>query len=641
MKDFFKTVAGKTLLFLSCTISVILCIVSLAGILFYAEEDFYINDQKTLEERYISSKIVNDLYSEVYEAALGGSEEMIVKQDIGNLVFRIRKEKEDETVSCSESAQNVDAWTYSFRFIGIYDKQGDLSEIYRSDFDPVTEEEGSADSEAFLADAYIRKGTGISDFYSLESGFFDTIYKLRYAVFYILAVSVLILIISFISLMCVSGRRKQEGLFPGPLHKIPFDLLVAVWIAILFIGILLIGEVFRFDLMQLLFALILGVFFIASFIGLCMSFAVRIKAKDLISTSFTYRFLEKTILVLRMILKLIGRLLSGLTELIKAIPLSWKVLSVFTLISLAELVFFENRAEWMWLLTKTVLFLALTYLCLCMHKLLKSGENLAGGDLSYHVDTGKMILDLKRHGDDLNSIASGMAIAVDERMKSERMKTELITNVSHDIKTPLTSIINYADLIAKQEDVSDTVKEYTDVLVRQSKRLKRLLEDLVEASKAASGSLEVELSPCDASIFIDQCVGEYEERLKQNDLTLIAVKPQERVEILADPRRMQRVFDNLMNNICKYSLPSTRVYLSLEKNDGQAIISFKNTSKDQLNISPEELLERFKRGDSSRNSEGNGLGLSIAKSLTELQNGTLDLSIDGDLFKITLSFPLR
>ena len=637
MKDFFKTVAGKTLLFLSCTVTVMLCLVSLLGILFYAEEDFYINDQKTLEERYISSKIVNDLYPEVFEAAQNGNEEMIRKPDIGNLVFRIRKEKDDETVSSSASAQNVDVWTYSFRFIGSYDEQGQLNEIYRSDLDPVSDDTNAA----FLADAYIKKGTGISDFYSLESGYFDTVYKLRYAVFYILAASLLTSIISFISLMCVSGRRKQEGLYPGPLHKIPFDLLLAVWIGVLVSGIFLIGEVFRLDLLQLLLALILIVFFIVSFIGLCMSFAVHIKAKDLVLTSFTCRFLQQTVLVLRILCKLIGKLVSGTTELIKAVPLSWKVLSIFTLFSVAELLFLEQRVEWMWLLTKIALFLILTYLCLCMHKLLKGGERLAGGDLTYKVDTGKMILDLKRHGDDLNSIASGMAIAVDERLKSERMKTELITNVSHDIKTPLTSIINYADLIAKQEGVSDTVKEYSDVLVRQSQRLKRLLEDLVEASKAASGSLEVDLSPCDASIFIDQCVGEYEERLKKNDLTLIAVKPEERVEILADPRRMQRVFDNLMNNICKYSLPSTRVYLSLTKTKDQAVISFKNTSKDQLNISPDELLERFKRGDSSRNSEGNGLGLSIAKSLTELQNGTLDLSIDGDLFKITLSFPLR
>ena len=638
MKDFFKTVAGKTLLFLSCTVTVMLCLVSLLGILFYAEEDFYINDQKTLEERYISSKIVNDLYPEVFEAVQSGNEEMIRKPDIGNLVFRIRKEKDDETVSSSASAQNVDVWTYSFRFIGSYDEQGQLNEIYRSDLDPVSDDDTYA---AFLADAYIKKGTGISDFYSLESGYFDTVYKLRYAVFYILAVSLLTSIISFISLMCVSGRRKQEGLYPGPLHKIPFDLLLAVWIGVLVSGIFLIGEVFRLDLLQLLLALILIVFFIVSFIGLCMSFAVHIKAKDLVSTSFTCRFLQQTVLALRILCKLSGRLFSGTTELIKAVPLSWKVLSVFTLLSVAELLFLEQRAEWMWLLTKTVLFLILIYLCLCMHKLLKGGERLAGGDLTYQVDTGKMIFDLKRHGYDLNSIASGMAIAVDERLKSERMKTELITNVSHDIKTPLTSIINYADLIAKQEGVSDTVKEYSDVLVRQSQRLKRLLEDLVEASKAVSGSLEVDLSPCDASIFIDQCVGGYEERLKQNDLTLIADKPQERVEILADPRRMQRVFDNLMSNICKYSLPSTRVYLSLTKTEDQAVISFKNTSKDQLNISPDELLERFKRGDSSRNSEGNGLGLSIAKSLTELQNGTLDLSIDGDLFKITLSFPLR
>ena len=248
--------------------------------------------------------------------------------------------------------------------------------------------------------------------------------------------------------------------------------------------------------------------------------------------------------------------------------------------------------------------------------------------------------DLKKQGEDLNSIASGMSLAVEKQLKSERMKTELITNVSHDIKTPLTSIINYADLIGKEPCENAKITEYAEVLVRQSVRLKRLIEDLVEASKASTGNLEVCLQPCDASVFLIQADGEYEEKLKKADLTLVVQQSESEIRILADGRRMWRVFDNLMNNICKYAQPGTRVYLILEKKEKKAVITFKNTSREALNISEEELMERFVRGDSSRNTEGNGLGLSIARSLTELQKGTMNIQIDGDLFKAVLEFPV-
>jgi signal transduction histidine kinase len=235
-----------------------------------------------------------------------------------------------------------------------------------------------------------------------------------------------------------------------------------------------------------------------------------------------------------------------------------------------------------------------------------------------------------------------MITAVAEKMKSERMKTELITNVSHDIKTPLTSIINYADLIGKERTDNDNIKEYTEVLLRQSERLKRLIEDLVEASKASTGNLEVELAPCEASMFITQIAGEYEEKLEKSGLTLVTKINCDSIKIMADGRRMLRVFDNLMNNICKYALENSRVYLSLDAQENNLVmITFKNTSKAELDMSPEELMERFVRGDQSRNTEGNGLGLSIARSLTELQGGTFDISIDGDLFKVILTFPAK
>lgn len=225
-------------------------------------------------------------------------------------------------------------------------------------------------------------------------------------------------------------------------------------------------------------------------------------------------------------------------------------------------------------------------------------------------------------------------------MKSERFKTELITNVSHDIKTPLTSIINYVDLLNKEELSNESAKEYIQIISRNSDRLKKLVVDLVDASKASSGVLNLNMQPIKIDVLLEQLVGEYSERLSENHLEPIIHCPDESLWIMADGQRIYRVFDNLMNNICKYALTGTRVYLLLEKDNNQTIITFKNISSEKLDISAKDLLKRFVRGDKSRNTEGSGLGLSIAESLTKLQNGTFDISLDGDLFKIIITFPL-
>ena len=230
--------------------------------------------------------------------------------------------------------------------------------------------------------------------------------------------------------------------------------------------------------------------------------------------------------------------------------------------------------------------------------------------------------------------------AVQEQMKAEHLKTELITNVSHDIKTPLTSIVNYVDLLKKEDMPSPAAREYIAVLDRQSHRLKKLTEDLVEASKASSGALNVELQPTDVNVLLSQIEGEYQERLAACHLTLVTQPPAPGTMIQADSRLLSRVMDNLVSNVCKYALENTRVYVTAAVRDGQAVISFKNVSRDELNISPDELMERFVRGDASRHSEGSGLGLSIARSLVQLQGGTFALSIDADLFRADIVFPL-
>ena len=238
------------------------------------------------------------------------------------------------------------------------------------------------------------------------------------------------------------------------------------------------------------------------------------------------------------------------------------------------------------------------------------------------------------------SISRGLKAAVTEQVKAERLKTDLITNVSHDLKTPLTSIICYVDLLKRENIENPRVQEYITVLEQKSSRLKNLTEDLVEASKASSGNITLDLIPIHYTEILQQSLGEFEDKLAARSLQVLTTLPQEDVLILADGRQLFRVLENLLNNCCKYALLGSRVYIELQKDEEIATFTMKNISEAPLNVSPEELTERFVRGDVSRSTEGSGLGLSIAKSLTKLMNGKMKIEIDGDLYKVSLSFPL-
>ncbi len=326
------------------------------------------------------------------------------------------------------------------------------------------------------------------------------------------------------------------------------------------------------------------------------------------------------------------------------IPLFWKGILVLATISGVEFIIlvgfmWDGDALVPWFFLGKLIEIPLVLFVLLQMKELQNGsKRIADGDLSQPIDTSRLKWEFKKHGENLNSVSDSISRAVDKQLKSERFKTELITNVSHDIKTPLTSIINYVDLLKKEDITDETVCAYVDVLDRQSARLKKLIEDLMEASKASTGNLPVQFEECDIEVLLTQLIGEFEDKLAANELELIVDKPESPVKIKADGRHMWRVLDNLMNNTCKYALPHTRVYVSLMQEGQTATIIFKNISKAALNIPSDELMERFVRGDSSRNTEGSGLGLSIAQSLTELMNGNMKLDIDGDLFKVTLTF---
>ncbi len=272
---------------------------------------------------------------------------------------------------------------------------------------------------------------------------------------------------------------------------------------------------------------------------------------------------------------------------------------------------------------------------------IKTGiEKIAGGEVDYQIPVNGLLAEHKEIAEKVNSIGEGLEAALAKSMKSERLKTDLITNVSHDIKTPLTSIINYVELL-KQEDLKDPkIQRYIEVLEQKSQRLKTLTEDVVEASKVSSGNITLEFMNLNLVEMIQQTSGECEEKFKARDLEEVMNLPNEEVVIRADGRRLWRVLSNIYNNAAKYAMQGTRVYADLEKKDGMAYFSLKNVSEQPLNISADELTERFIRGDVSRSTEGSGLGLSIAQSLTEMQGGTFELYLDGDLFKVTIKFPI-
>lgn len=651
MKRFFRTVPGKVILFLVCLFSAVFtvgCVLAAVGLV---ENGFYTHTEQALFENQIDGELyddMRDIADRYFWEDRTGEIERTYAADRTNLRFQIL-DAEGHTV-CSNVAGDGHEW-YSLRYFALCDEAGEQYTTYlgyggenpgddQTDIDEMLSALSTPVLDHCLVRAYLEKGLPVADKYPLIEKAVHLAYSLRYAVYPLGILSFLLAVASFVALMCAAARRRDDpDLHPGPLNGVPFDILIACAV---FIGWLIAGfcnEIwFGRDYLNAALVFICLLLFVAMGLGLCMAAASRVKQKNLLSNTLIWRVVSAVFRLLRAVCRGLGAVFGGLS-------LVWRTVLILGGISLIELLgigssWHTGQIFAMWFVEKLILIPLILYLAIGLRRLQQGGQALAAGDIDYQIDTGRMFGSFRRHGENLNSIGDGMSRAVAQRLKSERLKTELITNVSHDIKTPLTSIINYADLIGREECDNEKIAEYSAVLLRQSERLKRLIDDLVEASKAQTGNLEVDLVPCDIGVFLSQAGGEYEDKLKEAGLTLVASQPAREVLIMADGRRLWRVFDNLMNNAAKYSQPGTRVYLTLYEENEDAVVTFRNTSREPLNISPDELMERFVRGDSARSTEGNGLGLSIAKSLTELQKGAFDIAIDGDLFKVTLRFPI-
>ena len=436
-------------------------------------------------------------------------------------------------------------------------------------------------------------------------------------------------------------RRNQDGTLSLPWldRKVPTDLLgigmAVVAILWLLLGGLDVSSEAEYSLSILPAGPLIGTGVAVALLAIgCVSLARRYRA-GVLGDNLSLRRLRERIPRPR---ELWHRLLDFLLR-FWAAGLCFLGLCLLEFLCAFDAVAYSGGGILIWFLLKVLQGALVVYVILAMKELRAGGDQLAAGNLDYKVPTDRLYGEFRRHGENLNNLRQGIQHAVEEQMKSERMKTELITNVSHDIKTPLTSIVSYVDLLKKEPMPNDQAREYLDVLDRQAARLKKLIEDLVEASKASTGSLTVHFQPTDVNVLLSQSAGEYQEKLAARDLSLVLTPAEEAPWISADGQLLWRVFENLLSNAQKYAMPGTRVYLSCQATEAEVAVTFRNISATPLNISAEELMDRFVRGDAARSTEGSGLGLSIARDLTQLQHGRFDLTIDGDLFKVVLTFP--
>lgn len=594
-----------------------------------ADEVLYILEGQAQEARQESQldqsedgKIEDALYERVHSELTGGGEILYGEEDAAGLAYRLQMSFDMKNGEHKQAKREV------------HPSLMQDPAAYEETFD-----HDSMQIKIYLLD--LDRKDALPQNLQKQYYFYTSMYGYQNSAVGTMIAGVIGVIAIMVFLIMAVGHSKCETVsFP---QRLPLDFMaVLASIPLMALGGLLM-ETIGYSSMELVCSGLEVLGMSMALTGFILIFAVNVKQNAWWKNTMIYRLLTwgKHISV-----KLVKGTWHIFKKAMKHIPMVWRTVLFLATALLLNMIITSNMWYWggggvlLWLLEAIAVSTCVIYVALLLKRLKEGGKRLAEGDLSYQIDKKGMWFDFAEHADDLNSIGEGMSKAIEERMKSERFKAELITNVSHDIKTPLTSIINYVDFLKKEEIDNEKAREYIQVLDRQSRRLKKLTEDLVDASKAATGNVAMQMAPCQIGVLMEQTLGEYKEKAEASGLRFIMKMPDEELKIMADGRRLWRVFDNLLGNICKYSQPGTRVYLDLKKMDGKAVIMYRNTSKYELDISEEELMERFVRGDSSRHTEGSGLGLSIARNLVELQGGNFQITIDGDLFKVIIQFGL-
>ena len=450
----------------------------------------------------------------------------------------------------------------------------------------------------------------------------------------ILSIGLLIIIIIYL-FWSIGHKEGEVGITLNSIDKIPYEILVFVCLMILSVALAVvvnIGGTINYVILLVGFLGYLVCYAMCAVIG--VTTIKRIKAKKFIKSFLIYKIGKWCFDKIQGWLRTINQKATENKRIfwyyLLFIIISIMLASLFyTGIAIILLIGF-----WIWAYYQIKKYI------LEQEKIKNALKDIYEGKSNdVHLNESELKGALKEMAIYVNDIASGFSNAINESLKSERLKTELITNVSHDIKTPLTSIINYVDLLKKENIHDEKVKEYIDILDKKSQRLKKLTEDLVEASKVSSGNVKLNLENINIKELFNQTIGEFKDRFEEKNLIIETTIPNDNIKINADSRYLYRIIENLFSNITKYALEGSRVYIDIIEKEKIVDISIKNISKDKLNISSDELMQRFVRGDKSRYTEGSGLGLSIAKSLTELQGGTFDIIIDGDLFKVHIIWP--
>lgn len=475
------------------------------------------------------------------------------------------------------------------------------------------------------------------------------LYPYRYAFMALLGLGILLAAICTVYLLVAAGHGADGSVRPGGLNRLPLDLYGTVLGSGIFALAVLLRRLWdwtdregpHLGNLTLMAVNLLGICLLAY--ALVFALAAQLKAKNRFwwrnsvagrvcgRIAAVIRGIQRSISAIVMLLPLVGRWLAAVAGL--------ALLGLVTFLMATSGSYYRVNGLFFLLVLEILLCLAVVcYAAYCFGILLKGARQMSEGNLDIKVPTKHLRGSFLQFAQQLNALSETARIAAQKQMQSERMKSELITNVSHDIKTPLTSIINFVDLLQKPHSPEQEA-EYLEVLSRQSERMKKLIEDLMELSKASSGNITVNLQQMDAAETVNQALGEFSDKLENAGLTPVFHSPKEPIGMIADGRLVWRVLSNLLGNAVKYALPGTRLYIDLLRVEDQVLLSIKNISRAPLNIPAEELLERFVRGDAARKGEGSGLGLNIAQNLMEVQGGQLQLLLDGDLFKVTLVFP--
>ena len=465
-----------------------------------------------------------------------------------------------------------------------------------------------------------------------------TMYPYRNMLVIFAALAMIITAAMVVYLLCAAGKAPDGVVRPGGLNRLPLDLYLLGACAVGYWPLMEAQRIYNSynSLTFLTASLVILYGIVVGLLILAVLFALSAQIK--LGKGYWWRHSVLGSCALLAI--------KGISALFSKMSVIWQWLLVIVLLLTLTILSFVGAVLSHWIWWTTLLFVVgcvaslavMGYGSWCFAMIVTGARRMAAGELDHKIPTDHMLGSFRDCAQQMNALSETTMQAVQSQVRSERMKTELITNVSHDIKTPLTSIINFVDLLNRPHRNEDE-KQYLEVLSRQSLQLKKLIEDLIELSKASSGNLQANIVTLDAAESVNQALGEFSDKLEKVQLTPVFYQPEEPVKIAADGRLTWRVLSNLLSNAVKYATPGTRVYVELAKEEDKVLISIKNVSREELKCSADELLERFVRGDASRNREGSGLGLNIAKSLMEVQNGSLQLTLDGDLFKVTLTFP--